>query len=244
MEFTFFLFRVTLFLMKVIAVIPAFNEAPRLGEVLVSVRPHVQEVVVVDDGSHDETSRVAHEHRVHVLRHRINRGQGAALKTGTLAALRLGAEVVVHLDADGQHNDPFILSHLLQPLHHEQADVVYGSRFLGLEPEGMPFTRRALLQGAHLFSCYALGIPRTVTDPQSGLRAMRARVAEDLVFTQDGMAHCSEILRWVTRSSYRWQEVPVRVRYTEASLQKGQKAADAFKITWQLLLGALVRSEK
>lgn len=102
----------------------------------------------------------------------------------------------------------------------------------------MPRSRQLLLKAARVFSTYALGIPHTVTDPQSGLRAMRASVARDLVFEQDGMAHCSEILRWVTRSRYQWQEVPVTVRYTEASLQKGQKAFDAFKIVWHLFLGS------
>ncbi len=225
--------------MTTIAVIPAYNEAPRLGTVLAALKPHVSHIVVVDDGSHDETHTVAQAECVHILRHQVNRGQGAALKTGTLAALRLGADIIVHLDADGQH-DPVSLATLLGPLERNESDIVYGSRFAGVEAEGMPLSRRALLKGARLFSNYALGIPHTVTDPQSGLRAMRAHVAQELIFAQDGMAHCSEILRWVTRSSYRWQEVPVPVRYTQASLQKGQKAGHAFKIVWELLLGELI----
>lgn len=223
--------------MKVIAVIPAFNEAPRLGAVLASLQPHVDHIVVVDDGSQDETAEVARAQSVQVIRHPLNCGQGAALKTGTLAALRLGADIIVHLDADGQH-DPLTLAGLLDPLRQNQADIVYGSRFLGIEAEGMPSRRKLLLRAARTFNSYILGIPHTVTDPQSGLRAMRARVAEELVFIQHGMAHCSEILRWVTRSSFRWQEIPVQVRYTSASLAKGQKASHAVKIVWELLLGS------
>ncbi len=226
--------------MKVIAVIPAWNEAPRLRAVLVALKPQVSEIVLVDDGSQDETATVARAEGVQVVRHGINRGQGAALKTGTLAALTLGAEVIVHLDADGQH-DPSTLETLLEPLRQNQLDIVYGSRFLGIPAEGMPRSRRLLLRAARLFSAYFLGIPHIITDPQSGLRAMRAEVARQLVFAQDGMAHCSEILRFVTRSSFRWGEVPVKVQYTEASLQKGQKASEAIKIVWELLLGELVR---
>ncbi len=224
--------------MKLIAVIPAWNEASRLREVLASLKTRVTEIIVVDDGSADETAEVARAEGVHVLSHRLNRGQGAALKTGTLAALERGADIVLHLDADGQH-DPATLEALIQPLRNNECDIVYGSRFLGIPAEGMPRSRRALLKAARVFSTYALGIPRTVTDPQSGLRAMRAEVARGLVFGQDGMAHCSEILRFVTRSSFRWREVPVPVRYTEASLKKGQKAGNAIKIVWDLLLGEL-----
>jgi glycosyltransferase involved in cell wall biosynthesis len=224
--------------MRIVAVIPAYNEAPRLGAVLVSLKGVVDEIIVVDDGSQDETSYVAQQEGVHLLRHDINRGQGAALKTGTMAALTLAPDIIVHLDADGQH-DASTIALLLAPLKNQQADIVYGSRFAGVDAHGMPASRRVLLRVARLFSQYILGIPHVVTDPQSGLRAMRASVAEALVFAQDGMAHCSEILRWVTRSSFRWQEVPVRVHYTQASLQKGQKASHAFKIVWELLLGEL-----
>lgn len=223
--------------MKVVAVIPAYNEASRLGGVLESLRPLVDKIVVVDDGSTDATSEVARSHGAMLLRHVINRGQGAALRTGTLAALRLQPEVVVHWDADGQH-DPAALDALLAPLARAEADVVYGSRFLGLRAEGMPWSRRTVLCLGRVFSQYALGIPYGVSDPQSGLRALRAQVAQELVFYQDGMAHCSEMLRWVTRSAWRWQEVPVTVHYSDDSLRKGQKAHHAVKIVWELLLGS------
>ncbi len=223
--------------MKVIAVVPALNEGSRLRAVLASLKPYVAEIVVVDDGSRDQTAEIARSEKAHVVSHRMNRGQGAALKTGMHVALERGADVVVHLDADGQH-DPETLLALLMPLQKGELDVVYGSRFLGVAPEGMPTSRRYLLHAARIFSAYCLGIPRTVTDPQSGLRAMRGTVARELVFAQDGMAHCSEILRWVTRSRFRWGEVPIRVRYTDESLQKGQKAHHAVKIVWELLLGS------
>ena len=223
--------------MKVVAVIPARNESSRICRVLEEARPFTQNIIVVDDGSHDRTSDVAREAGAVVLRHQINRGQGAALKTGTLAALRHGADVIVHLDADGQH-DPTAIPALIEPLQSGRADIVFGSRFLGLQPEDMPSWRRVLLHGGLVFNRLALGIPRRITDPQSGIRAMTANAAWRIPFSQDRMAHASEILRLVTRSTLRWTEVPVRVRYSAEVLAKGQRSADALSIVWELLLGA------
>jgi hypothetical protein len=120
-------------------------------------------------------------------------------------------------------------------------DVVFGSRFLGMKSEGMPMARRALLMAARVFSGYALGLPRKLTDPQSGYRAMNAAAVREMDFHQDSYAHCSEILRLVTRSKRRWMEVPARVRYSAEVMAKGQKPSQAFAIIWQLFLGAFQR---
>src|SRR5689334_22153339 len=100
--------------MKVFAVIPGFREAGRIQKTIQSVLPYVDGVVVVDDGSDDTTAEEARATGVTVLRHRVNRGQGAALRTGTEAALRLGADIVLHVDADGQH-DPTSIPTVLDP---------------------------------------------------------------------------------------------------------------------------------
>lgn len=226
--------------MKIIAVVPAYNEATRIGAVIRGLKDRVDGVVVVDDGSSDGTGAAAADAGAEVVAHVINRGQGAALKTGTLAALARGAEVVVHADADGQH-DPAAVPAMTAPIAAGRADVVFGSRFLGVQAQGMPASRRLLLWAARQFSALALGIPRRVTDPQSGMRAMTAEAARATDFTQDRMAHCSEILRLVARSRFRMVEVPVRVVYTAETLAKGQKAGDAFRIVWQLILGSLQR---
>ena len=223
-----------------IAVIPAYNEALRIGPVVRSLSSSVDRVMVVDDGSADRTAEAALEAGARVLRHVINRGQGAALKTGTLAALREGADVVVHMDADGQH-DPVDASALIAPIEDGRADVVFGSRFLGVASDGMPSSRKLLLWAARQFSIFVLGIPARFTDPQSGLRAMSAEAAKDIDFSQDRMAHCSEILRLVARSDFRSAEVPVKVTYTKDTLAKGQKALDAARIVWQLFVGSMQR---
>lgn len=222
--------------MRVIAVIPAYNEAGRIAQTVHSVRSYVDAVVVVDDGSVDATTEAARQTDATVLRHVLNRGQGASLRTGTEAALRLGADIVIHVDADGQH-DPTFIPALVSPIREGKADVVFGSRFLGKSPTNMPILRRGLLMLAKIFNTFIMGIPRRVTDPQSGMRAMTSKAAREISFTQDRMAHCSEILRLTTRSSLVWREVPVVVHYSTETLAKGQKSTDAFKIAWQLFLG-------
>lgn len=226
--------------MRVFAVIPAYKEEGRIGAVVRALLPRVDRVIVVDDCSGDGTAAEAAAAGADVVRHGLNRGQGAALKTGAVAALADGAEAVLHFDADGQH-DPAAIPALLGPIERGEADIVFGSRFLGVDAEGMPASRRLLLRAARRFSALALGIPRHFTDPQSGLRAMRAEAAVDIDFLQDRMAHCSEILRLVARSDWRAIEVPTKVVYTKDTLAKGQKAADALGIVWQLLLGSLQR---
>ncbi len=228
--------------MKVIGVVPAYNEQGRIERTVSACLPYVDELVVVDDGSMDQTfSALKSMSNIHAIRHAINRGQGAALRTGTKAALTLGADIIVHIDADGQHN-PAQIPTLAKPIQLGQADIVFGSRFLDAKPQGMPRSRRFLLWGARWFNTFTQGIPRSVTDPQSGFRAFSSLAASQINFKQDRMAHASEILKLATRSNLRWQEVPINVSYTAESLRKGQKNTDALKIAWQLFLGIFTKS--
>jgi glycosyltransferase involved in cell wall biosynthesis len=228
--------------MKVIGVMPAYNEESRIKNTARACLPYVDALIIVDDGSADNTFTVAKTiTNVYAIRHTINRGQGAELRTGTKAALNLGADIIVHLDADGQHN-PAQIPSLVQIIKDGTADVVFGSRFMGQKPKGMPASRRILLWGGRWFNTFAQGIPRAVTDPQSGFRAFSSSAASQINFKQDRMAHASEILKLVTRSNLRWREVPIQVTYTPEILKKGQKNTDALKIAWHLFLGIFTKS--
>lgn len=222
---------------RVVAVVPAYREAGRVGATVHTLRPYVDDVVVVDDGSPDATGDEARAAGARVLRHLLNRGQGAALATGIAYALRRGADVVVTFDADGQH-DPEDLAALTAPLRDGSADVALGSRFLDGRSNPPPL-RRLLLRLAVLFTRATTGL--RLTDAHNGLRAFSRAAAAGLRIRQDRMAHASEILSEIRRLSLRVREVPVRVRYTEDSLRKGQRASGAFRILFDLLLGESLR---
>jgi len=206
-------------------VIAAFNESRVIGDVVGEVARAGWSVVVVDDGSRDETAVAASVPGVVVLRHPINCGQGAALQTGIDYAVRRGAKAIVTFDADGQHHAPDIEA-LVAAL--EDADVALGSRFLGKEIEGASSRRVALLRTATLVSNGLSGM--ALTDAHCGFRAMRVTATPKLRITQDRMAHASELLRKIRTSGLRVVEVPVTVRYTEHSMSKGQGGFQAVRI--------------
>ncbi|HRH32415.1 MAG TPA: glycosyltransferase family 2 protein, partial [bacterium] len=147
--------------MRVVAVIPAYNEASRIGLAIRDALAYVDAVVVVDDCSQDHTFAVAQAEGAIVLRHVVNRGQGAALQTATDYALRfLGPDAIVHFDADGQMQAKEIVQ-LLEPIAEGRADIVLGSRFLGVEAENMPALRRLLLRAGVVFTVVLSGIKVT-----------------------------------------------------------------------------------
>jgi len=174
---------------------------------------------------------------VWLLRHAVNLGQGAALQTGITFALAQGAEIVVTYDADGQHQASDIAS-LVQPILEDRADVVLGSRFLG-QTVDMPALRRIMLRMGVWFTRWTTGL--ALTDTHNGLRALHRRAAAALRIRQNRMAHASEILHQIRQQGWRYCEVPVTIRYTAATLAKGQSSWNALRIVGELLLGWLVR---
>jgi len=218
-------------------VIPAYNEAPRIGKSLVDLCTKWPNVVVVDDGSADETSEAVRRHPVWLLRHPVNLGQGAALVTGIRFALKRGAEFIVTFDADGQH-DVADIDSLLAPLIQGKADIAFGSRFLG-RTVGIPKSRQLMLSAAVLVTRALYGMP--VTDAHNGLRAMSRMAAAALRITTNRMEHASEILECVREQHLRWTEVPVTIHYTEESLAKGQRTGAAFHLFIRLILEKLIQ---
>jgi glycosyltransferase involved in cell wall biosynthesis len=206
-------------------VIAAFNEGKVIRGVVGELVTAGYPVVVVDDGSRDDTAAAARMAGVTVLRHVINRGQGAALQTGIDLALRRGARQIVTFDADGQHavdDLPELLAALVN------ADVALGSRFLGKDVVGASAGRKVMLRTATVVSNRLSGL--ALTDAHCGLRAFRAAAAPRLRISQDRMAHASELLRKIKTSGLRVVEVPVTVKYTAHSKAKGQGGLQALRI--------------
>jgi glycosyltransferase involved in cell wall biosynthesis len=218
-------------------VIPAYNEAPRLGETLASLCRSYANVVVVDDGSEDGTGDVALHHPVWLMRHLFNCGQGAALQTGIEFALARGAAILVTFDADGQHAAEDI-EPVVEPVRTGRAEVVFGSRFLG-RAVGLSWTRWLVLKLGVLFTRVFSRV--AVTDAHNGLRALSRHAALQIRITHNRMAHASEILDQVRRRGLPFCEVPVTVRYSSATTAKGQSSWNGLKIVGQLFLGRIIR---
>jgi len=200
-------------------VIPAFNEEQVIAEVLRGLRgAGYPQVIVVDDGSADATSQRAREAGATVvLQHFLNRGKGAAAKTGIEAAKRLGADAVVTLDGDGQH-DPADIARMLRLLG-EGWDVVLGSRLK--DPRGMPRWKILANIAGNVFTWALHGL--WVTDSQSGFRAYSRRALELIDTRTDRYEYDSEVIREIRRHHLRFVEIPIAVIYTEYSMGKADK---------------------
>lgn len=188
-----------------------------IGEVVGACREYVNAVLVVDDCSADRTSAAAREAGAQVLRHSVQRGAGRATATGLVAALRLGADIIVTLDADGQHL-PSEIPGVLAPVRDGEADLVVGCRYL--KREEMPLIRRLGNRFANLWTWLLLGV--SVSDTQSGFRAYSRLAAVKLPLSARGYEFCSHTLAEAARLKLRVAEVPITVVYTEYSKSKGQ----------------------
>jgi glycosyltransferase involved in cell wall biosynthesis len=217
---------------KVYLVIPAYNEGKNIETVLSSILPFYQEVVVVDDGSLDNTAELVGKFKVKLLRHATNRGQGAALRTGTKYAFISGADIVVHFDADGQ----FLVSDINKFIDAcvSGADIVFGSRFLEQTTQMPWFKEQIIMPLARLVNSLFFGIK--LTDPQSGFRAFKREAFAKILWQQDGMAHCTEILHRASAAGLVVREVPITVIYHDF----GQKLSGGFRILKDFFIYSLI----
>lgn len=220
--------------MRIICVIPAWNESKNITKVVSQVRPFVDEVVVVDDASRDDTAALAMAAGATVLSHPINRGQGAALQTGNDYALSSGADIIVHFDADDQFQ-ALEIKDMTAPLLAGEADIVFGSRFLGKKSR-LPKAKRYLIMPlAKLFNRLFLGI--RLSDPQNGFRAMTKETARKIQIDNREMAHNSEIQAKAFRARLRIAEIPITVTYHDF----GQRFAGGLKIIQDLLINKIIK---
>ena len=218
-------------------VITAYQEAQTVGQVVCNSLPQSPYVIVVDDGSEDETAQRALEAGAHVVRHTFNLGQGAALQTGITFALSEGADLIVTMDADGQH-DPSDIAYMVAELEAAGADVALGDRFSG-RVIGITWRRRIILKCAWFLIRMTSG--RAISDSQIGLRLFSADAAIKLTITQNRMAYASELINQITRLKLKIIEIPVSVTYTNYSIRKGQSGFNSINILIDLIVGRLVK---
>lgn len=214
-------------------VIPAYNEAGRLPGVLKHIA-HLgyEHIVVVDDGSTDDTAKVAREHNVKVVKHPINLGVGAATQTGIQFALDQGAEYIVTMDGDHQHL-PEDIEHLLTAIKSNGSDMVIGSRFLKEDHE-VPTSRVFYNKIANFLTLIITGI--RVTDSQSGMKVLSRKFALSSELNCNGFEFCVEMIRNASLTKHKVTEIPISVRYSKETMEKGQSLYTGVK-----MLGRLIR---
>lgn len=222
--------------MSINIIIPAYNEEKTISKVIKDIRNNgYKNIIVIDDGSKDKTSEIAKKNKVTVLRHMINRGQGAALKTGFDYALKNDANIIVTFDADGQHLASEI-KNLVKPVANGSIDVTLGSRFL--KKADMPLIRKVFLKGGALIFFIMYGIK--LTDSHNGFRALSRKTLQKIDLKTDGMEHASEIIEEIAKKKIKYKEVPVTILYTNYSKAKGQSTWNAFRIFFRMIFKKLI----
>jgi glycosyltransferase involved in cell wall biosynthesis len=220
-------------------IVPAFNEAQVIGDVVADLRSVFANVVCVDDGSSDDTAGVALRSGAHVVRHPVNLGQGAAIQTGVeYARRRSGAEIFATFDADGQHRVKDV-ARMAQRLARGDADIVIGTRFAGDITSNTPPLKRVILRAAAWLSPSSrrLGL----TDAHNGLRVFNRTVAENLNLTMNGMSHAGEFIKLIDENRWRAVEEPVEILYTDYSMSKGQPLLNGVNIVFDGFLRGRMR---
>jgi dolichol-phosphate mannosyltransferase len=222
--------------LRIIAVIPAFNEGTRVGAVVRAVAPYVDAVLVVDDGSTDNTAEAATNAGARVVRHIENCGAGAATMTGIAAARSQGASVVVTLDADEQH-DPRDIPSMLAPVQDDAADIVFANRFG--RRNRIPFVRKFFNAIGNGITFIATG--RWVPDSQCGFKVFGPRAVQEINLQTNGFEFCTEIVRESVQHRWRTAHVPIKVLYSEYTLAKGQSFANGVRTALKILLRSFIR---
>ena len=212
--------------MKILIVVPAFNEEKRIGAILSDLKKARQKIIVVDDGSKDRTAQIAKRYTPYVFRHRVNLGKGAALKTGAEFAFKNEADAVVFMDSDGQHKVKD-LPEFIKALE-DGYEVVFGSRNLNF---GVPLVRYMGNKMASLFVSLLFGI--YASDLLCGYRAITKKAFKKMNWESTGYSIETEMVVRTKQLGLKHCEVPVETVYYDKV--KGVTILDAFGIFFQVL---------
>lgn len=213
---------------KTAIILPAYNEESRIGSVVEEVKKYVDEVVVVDDGSADGTSEIARHHGAVVIRHRINIGKGAALKTGVEGAIARGADIIVLMDADGQH-PPNKIPFLINDIATDNYDVVFTYRPLD---KSMPLYRR--LGNMALNSLARKLFHVCLNDIWCGFRAFKAEVYGKIKWIQSSYSADVEMALRTAKNNLKYREISIPTIYHDA--YKGVSIIDGIKLLFTIIM--------
>lgn len=222
--------------MRVCAVIPAYNEASRVAPVIRGCLQYVQGCIVVDDGSTDNTATTAADAGARVIRHAENCGAGAATMTGLDAARRLGYQVALTIDADGQH-DARDIPQLLRVLQEHKADLVIANRFGGKNT--IPLVRRLFNALGNALTFMVTGV--LLPDTQCGFKVFGPTALKQVDLKMRGFEFCTEIIREAAQNRWNVVSVPSKVMYSEYTLAKGQSFANGVRTAAKILLRSFLR---
>lgn len=223
--------------MKVCIIIPAYNEADVIGDVIRDVKNEFQatsysyEIVVVNDGSADHTANVAEKAGATVIQHILNSGAGSATATGMSYANQNGYEIVATMDADGQHLPKDVLTGI-RTIANSNIDLLIGSRLI--DSKGMSKVKVLGNRGLSIITYLLFGIK--VTDSQSGLRVFSKVSLQNLRWKTSGYEFCSEMLWRANQQGLKIDEFPIKAVYTDYSKSKGQNNWNAINIVKSLLI--------
>jgi len=193
---------------RVVACIPAYNEEKTISNIVKVLKKYVDEVIVYDDGSIDKTVHIAKDSGAHAFRNKDNKGKGVALKTMFEEAKKMDADIVITLDADGQH-DPRDVPHVISPILKGECDVVLGSRFL--KDNFIPEHKKV---GNFILNMFTNMIANSrFTDTQSGFRAYNKKALDSIRIMEEDIGVDSQIIIEAKRMKLSFKEVPITVYY-------------------------------
>jgi polyprenyl-phospho-N-acetylgalactosaminyl synthase len=219
-------------------IIPAYNEGSAIRSTIDAIPKEFSNLIIINDGSSDDTLMQIEKTRAQVISHSLNLGQGAALQTGIEYALMdENIKYFVTYDADGQHRIEDVRKMISYIKKHE-VDIVLGSRFLG-RTENMPKLKWLILKLAIWFTNVSSGIK--LTDTHNGLRVFNRNAAQQMKLEMSDFSHASEIIERIAEKKLRYAEVPVTIIYTDYSRSKGQSLINAINISFDVLLNRLIK---
>ena len=223
---------------SIFIIVPGFNEGLVIRETVEKLLTKKFSVVVVDDASTDNTRNALLGLPIYYIRHLSNLGQGAAIRTGIEFVLKKQFDYIVTFDADGQH-DVDDIEKMLEILKKENADIIFGSRFLPGSATNVHTSRKWVLKIARVINYLASGI--LLSDANNGLRVMTREAAMKVQITENRSSHNAQVQNLVKQHKFRYAECPVNISYSDYSRKKGLRNINSIRILYDLILFKIFR---